>query len=248
MAHTPTLSQANGFAPRRDVSTSQTADVGMERDGVESDIEVLLWSADLANLRRFYHQPYWEDEGRRSDQAREIEGPVRLESVADHSWKVADAAILLADRFPALNRSRCVELAIIHDKLELLTGDFSPIDPEATGRTTHAFNQEVAREKTRREQCALDNYLSRLRPSQRASQRELYLDIINMISTEAHFVCALDKLAALTYIIQKKPGGLIKRHRDFTLAYSRKSVIYYPPLRPHYDALAQRLRCVEGED
>lgn len=210
-------------------------------DEVSADVELMLWSSKLATLRRFYKQPYWELEAELSDQARRIEGDVPLESVAEHSWKVADSAMILVDRFPNLDRHRCLELAIVHDKLELITGDHSPIDDDATGTTTHAFNPHMAREKALEEERALDCYLARLTPAQRSYQRDLYLDIIHMRSREARFVCGLDKLAALIYVIQKKPRGLVKRHHEFTLTYSGKCTTYFPDLMPYHQRLARLL-------
>jgi putative hydrolase of HD superfamily len=234
MAKTATLTQMGRSAIAHRRLTEQS-------DRVEADVDLLLWSSRLGTLRRFYNQPYWEHEAQLSDQAREIEGEMPLESVAEHSWKVADSAMILVDRFSDLDRSRCLELAIVHDKLELITGDYSPIDNDATGRSTHAFNEAVAKQKVRDEERALEIYLERLHPDQRRYQRDLYQEIIHMRSSEAGFVCGLDKLAALLYVIQKKSAGLVKRHYDFTLAYSRKSVDYFSGLKPYYEELAQRL-------
>jgi 5'-deoxynucleotidase YfbR-like HD superfamily hydrolase len=209
---------------------------------VRADIDLLMWSATLGDVRRFYKQPFWEDEGRRSDEAREVEGDVRLEDVAAHSWKVADAVVLLADRFPQLDRARCIELAVVHDKLELITGDYSPIDEDATGRTTHAFNSDQAALKVRAEENALEWYLSRMRPEQRDHQRRLYREVIRADTEEARFVYALDKLAALVYVLQRKPCGLVRAHYHFTVKYSAKAVESFPALDRHHRELVGRLR------
>jgi 5'-deoxynucleotidase YfbR-like HD superfamily hydrolase len=216
--------------------------MGPSETEIQIDVAVLLWSASLATLLRFYKQPYWEQEGNAADRARAIEGDIRLESVAEHSWKVADAVLLLADHFPELDRLRCLELALIHDKLELITGDLSPIDDDATGATTHAFNESVASQKALDEYEALNLYLSRLRSTQREFHQRLYAELIDVTTDEARFVCGLDKLAALTYIVQKKDGGLQPRHYDFTVAYSAKCFEYFPPLEPYYKLIVSRLK------
>jgi len=210
------------------------------RADVERDIEALMWSADLARLRRFHNQPFWEAEGKASDMAAELEGPVRLESVADHSWKVADAAILLAGHFRWLDRSRVVELAILHDKLELITGDLSPIDADGTGRSTHAFNEREAENKARVERDALGDYVGTLRKQAAADQFRLLLEIIDGSTPEARFVKAVDKLAALVFVIQAKRAPLAKTHVEFTTAYTTKAVTYFPPLALHHAVLMRR--------
>lgn len=217
----------------------------ISKQAVQSDLDILMWSSGLATLLRFHKQPFWEKEGEAADQAHTIEGDIRLESVADHSWKVADAVLLLADHFPWLDRGRALELAVVHDKLELFTGDLSPIDGDASGLSTHAFNQDMAAAKAHGEHDALADYLQRLRPAQRSFHRQLYLELIDVTSEEARFICALDKLAALLYVIQKKPEGLSQRHYDFTVKYSGKCVEYFPAIAPHYQGLIHLLKVCE---
>jgi 5'-deoxynucleotidase YfbR-like HD superfamily hydrolase len=212
-------------------------DSAPRRDEAESDVQCILWSAGLASIRRFHHQPYWEQEGAAADRASRVEGPTRLESVADHSWKVADAVLLLSDHFDWIDHCRALELALLHDKLELLTGDLSPIDAEGTGRTTHAFNVERAIEKKGTELAALERYADMLRPAARRRQSSMLRELILETSEEARFVKAVDKLASLVFVIQAKRGRLDRRHVEFTVAYSAKAVECFPALRTHHDVL-----------
>ena len=204
-----------------------------------SDIRCILYSSGLASIKRFHRQPFWDTEGYASDQAARIEGPIRLESVADHSWKVADAVLVLSDHFPWVDRCHALELAVLHDKLELFTGDMSPIDADGTGLTTHAFNPGRAAAKRRSELEALDRYGKMLRPPARARQTEMLTELILEASDEARFVKAVDKLASLVFVIQVKQGCLDPRHVKFTLAYSSKAVDLFPPLRAHHDVLVE---------
>lgn len=213
-------------------------------DSIDRDIDLLLWSANLATMPRFYDQPFWEEEGAAYRTAMAYEGNIRLESVADHSWKVADAIIILADRFKEVNYLRCIELAIIHDKLELFTDDLSPIDEEGTGLSTHAFNEDLAKQKTKGELHALELYLEMLRPEQRKYHRDLYLELINTSSIEAQFVRGVDKLVSLIYVIQRKNHKLLLQHYRFTIAYAAKSYQYFNALRPYYTNLVSRLDTV----
>lgn len=47
----------------------------------------------------------------------------RQESVAEHSWRLAVMALLLRDEFPDLDMNRVVEMCLIHDWGEAITGD-----------------------------------------------------------------------------------------------------------------------------
>jgi 5'-deoxynucleotidase YfbR-like HD superfamily hydrolase len=208
---------------------------------VAKDIEALFFSAQAASLRRFYNQPYWGSEGQASDKADRIENGMRLESVADHSWKVADAVMLLSGHFLGIDRGRCIELALVHDKLELIMGDWSPIDTAANGQTTHAFNPIREQEKKRVEEAALDQYLSTLRPELRAHQRALFLEVINESSLESRLVMAIDKLDSLMFVLQKKKE-LEPQHLEFTIRYAHKSVDKFPAIEPYYTALVSLLR------
>src|ERR1700686_1208986 len=132
---------------------------------VETDIDLILWSVRLASIRRYFHQPFWKEETTDAEYADRIESYPRLESVAEHSWHVADIVLLLAPHFPILNVSRCAQLAILHDKLEIITGDLSPLDRSGTGASTHAFNENKQVVKLVSEEEALELYLRRLCPS-----------------------------------------------------------------------------------
>lgn len=208
-----------------------------EREQAQSDVRCILWSAGLASLKRFHHQPFWEDEAAAADRAALIEGSPRLESVADHSWKVADAVLLLSDHFDWIDDCRALQLAVLHDKLELITGDLSPIDADGTGRSTHAFNSGRAAGKRESELAALARYVRLLRPAAARRQSSMLRELVAEASEEARFVKAVDKLASLAFVIQAKRGGLDPRHVEFTLAYSGKAVEYFPALRTHHDVL-----------
>jgi 5'-deoxynucleotidase YfbR-like HD superfamily hydrolase len=209
---------------------------------------MIMWSARLSGVRRFNGQPYWHDESAASDKAVELENQLPLENVAEHSWKVADMAMFLYYRVPHLDRSYCIELALLHDKLELITGDDSPIDDDATGRSTHAFNEDRANDKKWRERAALVKYLQLLPEPTREYQRRILEDTIEIRSEEARFVNALDKLAALAYVIAKKVNGLRSEHYKFTRDYSRKAVLACPALLPHHELMVSLLKCAYQTD
>jgi 5'-deoxynucleotidase YfbR-like HD superfamily hydrolase len=148
--------------------------------------------------------------------------------------------LLLASHFPALNRARCLELAIIHDKLEIVTGDKNPVGRDGTGGKTHAFNAGAGAKKVQGERLALSRYLTRIRSDARHEQRELFEELLKGISAESRFVRAVDKLQAFAFVLLKKRGNLQEKHLRFTLRYTARAVEHFPGLAPHYEELRSR--------
>lgn len=74
-------------------------------------------------------------------------GVQRPESVADHAWGVALLALAVADARPGLDRARLLELALVHDLAEAVTGDLVPGDyadrAEKLGREREAMESLV---------------------------------------------------------------------------------------------------------
>src|ERR1700760_4592538 len=91
----------------------------LSQQDIASDIDLMLWSYRLQKIRRWVHQPYWKEETLASEFADKLEEFPRLETVAEHSWQVADAVLLLAPSFPYIHRDHAVEIAIMHDKMEI---------------------------------------------------------------------------------------------------------------------------------
>jgi len=208
---------------------------------IKQDIDVVVWSVQLASIKRYFRQPFWQAETISSEKASLYETTFRLESVAEHSWHVADIILLLAPHFTYINASRCLELAILHDKLEIITGDLSPIDRSGTGKSTHAFNEHKQAAKSLNESEALEQYLKKLRPSAREFQRHTILEIIAGTTCEARFVKAVDKLQALVFVFLKKKGNFKDQHLSFTLRYAEKATFTFPPLEPYYQELRARI-------
>lgn len=65
-----------------------------------------------------------KDLKRKSWVLRKVPNP---ESVADHSFRTSFMALLLADKLN-LDKNKCVQMALIHDISESLTGDITPHD------------------------------------------------------------------------------------------------------------------------
>lgn len=74
-------------------------------------------------------------------------GVARPESVAEHSWGVGLLALAVAESRPHLDRARLLELALVHDLAEAVTGDLVPGDyadrAEKLGREREAMESLV---------------------------------------------------------------------------------------------------------
>ena len=51
----------------------------------------------------------------------------RVESVADHSWRMAAACFLFAGQ-PGYDVGKMVQMTVLHDMVEAITGDIAPAD------------------------------------------------------------------------------------------------------------------------
>jgi 5'-deoxynucleotidase YfbR-like HD superfamily hydrolase len=204
---------------------------------VAADIFALIEAFALQQIRRYFHHRFWENESIEAEFADRAEPGVKLENVAAHSWHVADATLLLLGHFEWLDRERCLALAILHDKLEMYTGDANPVGRDGTGSTTHAFDEQAKLIKNEKERNALLQYTSSLRSEVAESQARLLMEIIEGTSEEARLIKAIDRLQALAFVHVKKRGDLLDSHVRFTLRYSKKCCEYFPQLYRHYNFL-----------
>lgn len=210
---------------------------------VSRDVDLILWSARLCDIYRFRDNPFWRREARDADYAARVEPAPRIESVADHSWHIADIVLVIAPRFENLDIGRCLGLAVLHDKLEIITGDKSALgrslrDP---GEHTHAFDAQKREEKHLEDREALNRYAEMLEGKARYLQRDLIEDLLDSKSAEALFVKALDKLHPLTFILRKKKGDMRDAHLRFTIRYAATAIDAFPDIHPYFEEFKLRL-------
>lgn len=209
-------------------------------EDVKSDIDALLWSMKMYEVRRFHGQKDWEKENKSSDRALEIEPYPRLENDAEHTFLVCDAVLLLGGHFPDLDHSRCLKLAVIHDKPEIETGDDEPVGNN-WGEDTHANCAEIQEERKKRELAVIKRHVRRLRPSVRLEMGNLYFEMAEEKTPEALFVKAVDKICGLLFIYKKKNGDMRDKYLWFSLNYARKSIRYFSGLMLHFEEVRHRL-------
>lgn len=131
--------------------------------------------------------------------------PARTESVADHSFRVAALAWLASSQVDGLNRDRIIKLALLHDLAEVITGDFTPYDPESIGgldpdqlrkalNQRHVLSPERKEAKRLAENAAIDELAADLAPSLADEVMTLWTELQKWESPEARFVKEIDIL------------------------------------------------------
>ena len=129
-----------------------------------------------------------------------LRGVRDVESVAAHSFGVACAAMLLADRARALgmpvNIERVLRMALLHDLTEARTGDL----PATIKRYFEPATLKAADERAAREMLAPLGPLG-------ADYLELWRDYEQRASLEARLVKAADKFDLLLQAREYEKGG-----------------------------------------
>lgn len=107
----------------------------------------------------------------------------RREDAAGHSWHLAAMCMLLAEyATEQLDFCRAVQMALVHDLVEIDAGD------------TYVYDTEAAADKPERERRAADRLFSLLPPDQAQQWRSLWEEFEGRQTPEARFVAAVDRL------------------------------------------------------
>jgi putative hydrolase of HD superfamily len=125
--------------------------------------------------------------------------PDEVESVADHSFRVALIAWLAAAGDPTLNRDRVLVLALIHDLAEALTGDLTPYESAEAGDVAflnqrHIRSAERVEAKKAAEAAAIQEMTRELPSHLKEEIAELWRELEERATPEARFVKQVDKL------------------------------------------------------
>lgn len=143
------------------------------------------------------------------------------ESVAEHTWRVALMATLLAPQFPDVDAARLIRMCLIHDLGEAIGGDIPA--PEQARRRAHG----VSEGKSASERRDLLTLLSPLPEALRNEIAGLWDEYEAAESAEAKLAKAIDKLETILQHTQGlNPPGFDYR---FNLGYGREHTAA-PPL------------------
>ena len=107
----------------------------------------------------------------------------RVESVAEHSWRVALMAFLLKEEFPEADMDKVVKMCLIHDLGECFTGDIPTFIKTDGDRAV--------------EDSLLGRWVVSLPPEVSAEMKALFREMDAQETAEARIYKSLDKLEAL---------------------------------------------------
>jgi putative hydrolase of HD superfamily len=114
-------------------------------------------------------------------------GTDRHENDAEHSWHLAVMAILLAEYAEpsGVDILKVLRMVLVHDLVEIDAGD------------TYCYDEEGAKDKLGRETRAADRIFRLLPDDQAREMRALWDEFEEMVTPEARFANALDRLQPL---------------------------------------------------
>ncbi len=129
-----------------------------------------------------------------------VTGGGRHENSAEHSWHLALAAMTLAEHAGAdVDAARALQLAIVHDLVEIDAGD------------TFAYDVAANLGRVERERLAADRIFGLLPPDQGRALRALWDEFEEGRTANALFAIALDRLLPLL-LNDLTDGGSWRQH------------------------------------
>ena len=158
----------------------------------------------------------------------------RRESTADHSWRLCLLAVLLADDLEGVDLVRLLQLCVVHDLAEAVTGDV-PAPRQAAGDG-----------RKEREREALRQLCTPLPEDLRQRIEALCAEYDDGCSPESVMAKGLDKIETmLQHLIGANPPGFDYR---FNLTYGRRITDRHPVLRQMRCSLDAKMhRRIEAE-
>ncbi|HEU0098710.1 MAG TPA: HD domain-containing protein [Allosphingosinicella sp.] len=157
----------------------------------------------------------------------------RRESSADHSWRLCLLGMLLGDELEGVDLLRLLQLCLVHDLAEAITGDVpAPCQGPGDGRKA-------------RERDALRLLCAPLPEDLRQRIRALCSEYDSGNTPESVMAKGLDKIETmLQHLVGANPPGFDYR---FNLAYGRAITDRHPVLRQMRSSLdAKMRRRIEG--
>jgi len=141
----------------------------------------------------------------------------RQESVAEHSWRLAVMALLVAGEFPEVDGEKLVKMCLIHDFGEALTGDVP------------SFAKTKADEE--KEEIAILKLLEALPEHLALEFRALFNEMAELHTEEAKLFKALDKLEAVLSHNEASLDTWLPLEYTENLTYGTDTVAYSEYLR-----------------
>ena len=140
----------------------------------------------------------------------------RRESVAEHSWRVALMAMLMADEFPELDIDRVVRMCLVHDIGEAITGDIPTFVKTDADRVVEG-----------REVDALIGGLLEPWPERLGA---LFAEMEALQTPEAKLYKALDRMEAIQSHNESAVETWLPLEYELNLTYGEKDAAFSPYL------------------
>lgn len=138
---------------------------------------------------------------------------------ASHSWRLSLLVILMADEFN-LDTKKALEIAIVHDIAESITGDIDAI---------LIHNGSVSKKDKERKEIIAIEKLTKILPRNHGNKiRKLWEEYKYGLNKEAKFIKALDKLETMIHVIESGCAAL--DDKEFLVKYADKTVKNFPEL------------------
>lgn len=143
----------------------------------------------------------------------------RHESVAEHSWRLALMALLLAgeEEFGDVDMNRVIRMCLIHDLGEAFTGDIPAFEKNAV--------QDAA------EQALYAAWVAGFPEAQRADFQSLLAEMTAQESREAKLYKALDKMEAVIQHNESDIATWLPLEYELQYNHGRQQVQFSPWLR-----------------
>ena len=156
------------------------------------------------------------------------------DSSADHSWKLAFMASVLGEEVEGVDLYRAVQICLVHDLAESITGDID---------SYRIVLGEITKEqKHQMEEKAMNSIKDKL-PDVGQKIYDLWEEFEEHKTPEAKYAQALDKIEALIHLLNV---GYIAREdnaeAELTAKYADKAVKEFPQLKPILDIIKVRLK------
>ena len=138
----------------------------------------------------------------------------RLESVAEHSWRIALMAMLITPEFPEADMDKVIRMCLIHDLGESFTGDIP------------TFHKTAA--DTVQEDALFECWVQTLPEETRAEFSALLAEMNAQETLEARIYKALDKMEAVIQHNESDISTWIPLEYDLNLTYGTENVKFSP--------------------
>lgn len=133
----------------------------------------------------------------------------RRESVAEHSWRLAVMAMLCADEYPELDMNKVIQMCLVHDWGEAITGDIPAF--WKTQKDEAVENRAVA------------ELLSDLPEPHRSALQALFAEMEAKQTPEAKLYKALDNLETLISHNEADLSTWLPREYTENLTYGQEN-------------------------